>query len=317
MDMYSSAKGQVQDNREYQDFLKMFTGKAKTRETVTGNANFDMNQTSFTLLGFYTFSIANLTRRREHAMPKGSPHESYGTFPDLYTASLLISNSHKRMNSYSMRPKKYWGKLSCHKAVCSYMQILLDTFADETNDGYGHGHTGEDLMPTDVETPTEDVQTLAEDVEAPAEDDEAPSEHDEPSSEDDEAPAEEDDHENVIQISSKALLDSHSLVDVCLRHVCSFWFCGQKPSCGFLCTENEGYVYQMALAAWRAIDLKQPICESHHKPAKFRVVKDIQKESYGRPYFTCAERENPCSLWMWADEKQVEKQTVITDNCVS
>ena len=33
MNMYSSAKGQVQDNREYQDFLKMFTGKVKTRET--------------------------------------------------------------------------------------------------------------------------------------------------------------------------------------------------------------------------------------------------------------------------------------------
>ncbi len=35
MNMYSSSKGQVQDNREYQDFLKMFTGKAKTRETGT------------------------------------------------------------------------------------------------------------------------------------------------------------------------------------------------------------------------------------------------------------------------------------------
>jgi hypothetical protein len=33
MNSNSSAKGQVQDNREYQDFLKMFTGKAKTRET--------------------------------------------------------------------------------------------------------------------------------------------------------------------------------------------------------------------------------------------------------------------------------------------
>jgi hypothetical protein len=31
------------------------------------------------------------------------------------------------------------------------------------------------------------------------------------------------------------------------------------------------------------------------------------KKSYGRPYFTCASRENPCSLWMWADEKEVEK----------
>ncbi len=33
MNMYSSSKSSVQDNREYQDFLKMFTGKAKNRET--------------------------------------------------------------------------------------------------------------------------------------------------------------------------------------------------------------------------------------------------------------------------------------------
>lgn len=33
MNMYSSVKMQVSDTREYQDFLQMFTGKAKTRET--------------------------------------------------------------------------------------------------------------------------------------------------------------------------------------------------------------------------------------------------------------------------------------------
>ncbi len=33
MNMYSASKTQVQDNREYQDFLQMFTGKAKNRET--------------------------------------------------------------------------------------------------------------------------------------------------------------------------------------------------------------------------------------------------------------------------------------------
>lgn len=33
MNMYSSSRAAVQDNREYQDFLKNFTGKAKTRET--------------------------------------------------------------------------------------------------------------------------------------------------------------------------------------------------------------------------------------------------------------------------------------------
>ena len=35
MNMYSSSRAAVQDNREYQDFLKMFTRKSKTRETST------------------------------------------------------------------------------------------------------------------------------------------------------------------------------------------------------------------------------------------------------------------------------------------
>ena len=33
MNMYLSLKTAVQDDWEYQDFLKMFTGKGKTRET--------------------------------------------------------------------------------------------------------------------------------------------------------------------------------------------------------------------------------------------------------------------------------------------
>jgi len=33
MNMYSSVKMQVSDTKEYQDFLQMYTGKAKTRET--------------------------------------------------------------------------------------------------------------------------------------------------------------------------------------------------------------------------------------------------------------------------------------------
>ena len=33
MNMYSSKKMQVSDTRKYQDFLQLFTGKSKTRET--------------------------------------------------------------------------------------------------------------------------------------------------------------------------------------------------------------------------------------------------------------------------------------------
>ena len=69
----------------------------------------------------------------------------------------------------------------------------------------------------------------------------------------------------------------------------------------------KAIAFQRALEAWRNTNIEQPICDIHRRPAKFRVVKDLQKESYGRPYFTCADCENPCSLWMWADENQVEK----------
>ena len=33
MNMYSSAKMQLSDSKEYQDFLQIYTGKTKTRET--------------------------------------------------------------------------------------------------------------------------------------------------------------------------------------------------------------------------------------------------------------------------------------------
>ena len=49
MNMYSSNKMQVSDTREYQDFLQLFTGKSKTRET--GNNH---------ILKFHTIILINL-----------------------------------------------------------------------------------------------------------------------------------------------------------------------------------------------------------------------------------------------------------------
>ena len=87
-----------------------------------------------------------------------------------------------------------------------------------------------------------------------------------------------------------------------------FGFVGKNLAVhGFICSEDEGNTFQRALEAWRSTNVEQPICDKHRKPARFRVVKDLQKESYGRPYFTCADRENSCSFWMWADNNQVEK----------
>ena len=77
----------------------------------------------------------------------------------------------------------------------------------------------------------------------------------------------------------------------------SFWFCGQNPSCNFFCPEDAGYLFEIAIHAWRATKQPHPICNGHHELATMRVVKDVMKESYGRPYFVCSDKKNPCSLW--------------------
>ena len=40
----------------------------------------------------------------------------------------------------------------------------------------------------------------------------------------------------------------------------------------------------------------QPKCHERKKLAKMRVVKDIFKPSFGRPFFVCSEKENPCLI---------------------
>jgi hypothetical protein len=79
----------------------------------------------------------------------------------------------------------------------------------------------------------------------------------------------------------------------------SFGFCKQIPSCDFICSEDEGFLYEKAIKAWRALKSAQDT--GHGEPAKMRVVKDLIKLSYGRPFFVCSRKSEPCSFWMWGD----------------
>ena len=38
-----------------------------------------------------------------------------------------------------------------------------------------------------------------------------------------------------------------------------------------------------------------------------RIVKDLMKASYGRPFFVCSDKSKPCSFWVWGDVKPVAK----------
>ncbi len=81
-----------------------------------------------------------------------------------------------------------------------------------------------------------------------------------------------------------------------------FFYCGQKPSCNFFCPQNDCSFFQNAIVMWRNSNSPQPRCHKHKKLAKMRVVKDIFKLSFGRPFFVCSDKEKSCSFWQWGDE---------------
>ena len=82
----------------------------------------------------------------------------------------------------------------------------------------------------------------------------------------------------------------------------NFLACSQKPSCHFFCSKKESFLYERAVASWEStapVDL--PKCPTHLMNAKMIVVKDLTKETYGRPYFVFANKSMPCAFWMWGD----------------
>ena len=89
----------------------------------------------------------------------------------------------------------------------------------------------------------------------------------------------------------------------------SFWFCNQVRSCNFcsFAPENEAKLFEKAITAWKATNTTQPICHEHGKLTKMCVVKDLLKANYGRPFFVCSNKTNPCSFWTWGDVKPLAK----------
>ena len=81
----------------------------------------------------------------------------------------------------------------------------------------------------------------------------------------------------------------------------TFWFCGETPSCEFFCHDEDCYLFTRAMEACQNSDSNHTICPTHQRLAKLRVVKDKMKDNYGRPFFTCSDRHDPCNFWQWGD----------------
>ena len=81
-----------------------------------------------------------------------------------------------------------------------------------------------------------------------------------------------------------------------LCSVCSF--------CHFFCTEEDAFIYDQAVKKFLATKQPQPSCcmcivRTH---AQIKAVTDLGNDNFGRPFFVCSKKTDPCRYFAWGDQ---------------
>lgn len=90
----------------------------------------------------------------------------------------------------------------------------------------------------------------------------------------------------------------------------TFWFCGEPSKCHFICHDDQAFLYGEAVKAFLATKQARPVCcavgpnrvkirdneTTERNYAKIRVVRDAEKASFGRPFFTCPKENDKCGV---------------------
>ena len=88
------------------------------------------------------------------------------------------------------------------------------------------------------------------------------------------------------------------------------WVCQQPSTCHFSCPDEQEYLYGGAVEEFLSTGQSRPLCcmgENYVRNyAKLKVVTDMEKESFARPFFVCSKKDDPCSYFEWGDQKIVE-----------
>lgn len=101
MNMYSSVKMQVSDTKEYQDFLQMYTGKTKTRETGMLNTMPHKTQSIKSQnCHFKYYDGATVNKTRFHVSVTQCPF-TYVEKQVLLFHTLLLNTTEKKTMRYS------------------------------------------------------------------------------------------------------------------------------------------------------------------------------------------------------------------------
>ena len=82
--------------------------------------------------------------------------------------------------------------------------------------------------------------------------------------------------------------------------------CSFCPYCFYYCTEEDAFIYDQAVKKFLATKQPQPLCCNvdgiMHVKAQMRVKTDVESDDFGRPYFVCSKKRDPCSYFAWGDE---------------
>ena len=102
----------------------------------------------------------------------------------------------------------------------------------------------------------------------------------------------------------------------------TLWVCQQPSSCHFSCSEDEKHLYSGAVERFLRTNQQRPKCcgvkpdawyfgrrkhSADRNYAKMKVITDTEKESFGRPFFTCSKENDRCSYFQWGDECLVKR----------
>ncbi len=80
-----------------------------------------------------------------------------------------------------------------------------------------------------------------------------------------------------------------------------WWFCNQKPTCNFICSQDERHLYEIGIMTFERTNQSQPKCCDNNL-AMLSMLKDVTNPNYGRPFFVCSKDANRCQYFEWGDK---------------
>ena len=76
--------------------------------------------------------------------------------------------------------------------------------------------------------------------------------------------------------------------------------------CHYFCAEEDAFIYDQGVKKFLATKQPQPLCCNVDGIIRvktlMRVETDVESDNFGRPYFVCSKKRDPCRYFTWGDE---------------